>query len=35
MTAQTAHHDHTTAYLLIGSVILIVLAIGGAWMFAS
>ena len=35
MTTQTVDHDHTTLYLLLGSVVVLVLAVGGVWMFAS
>jgi hypothetical protein len=35
MTTQTATHDHTTAYLVLAGVIIIVLAVGGVWLFAS
>ena len=35
MTTQTVGQDHTTLYLLLGSVVVLVLAVGGVWLFAS
>ncbi len=35
MTTQIASHDHTTAYLSLAAVVIIVLSVGGVWLFAS
>ena len=35
MTTQAASHDHTTAYLVLASVIMLALAIAAVWFYAS
>jgi hypothetical protein len=35
MATQTVSHDHTMAYLLVATVIVLVIAVGGVWFFAS
>ena len=35
MATQAVTHDHTVAYLLLASLAIIVLAVGGVWFFAS